>query len=222
MIPGSSARARCVLSMPRGRRVSAMQNCVSDRPPTPMSVLTLAAARDVRISTFRQPVVEFRLSCRSLGYSRGMKRRQLQLDSLVAVPTEARRLMEHGYDRAGAWSLGQVCEHLARAIESSMDGFDFAVPWWMRLGAPVGRWMVLRLRWMPAGAPAPRKWVPTDPVDDHVGVERLTRAIERFIAWDKPLHASPLLGHLTRDQWDLLHRLHAAHHLGFLIPNAPD
>src|SRR5262249_62161381 len=68
-----------------------------------------------------------------------MQRRTIRLVDFPAVLTEAERLAA-GYDRAGTWTLAQVCHHLARVIELSLDGFPARMPWVMRLGA---RWLVL-------------------------------------------------------------------------------
>lgn len=151
-----------------------------------------------------------------------MKRRKVRIESVAEILDEGRRVLDGGYERVGRWSLGQVCEHLARMIEASMDGFSVGVPWWFRLGAPVARRMVLGWGVMPAGAPAPKAWVASEPVNDSAGLDRLRGAVARYVAWDQPLHASPALGRLTRAQWDRLHCVHAGHHFGFLVPRRTD
>lgn len=43
--------------------------------------------------------------------------------------------------------------------------------------------------------------------------------IARFAAFAGPLPAHPRLGTMTRDEWIRFHRLHCAHHLGFVVPD---
>src|SRR5215831_9351550 len=102
-----------------------------------------------------------------------MQRRTLRLADLPAVLAEAERLAA-GYDRAGHWTLGQVCQHLARVIELSLDGFPSRMPWWMGL---VARWFVLprmlRHQALSGRFPAPEYLQPPDEVEDCQGVDRL-------------------------------------------------
>jgi hypothetical protein len=147
------------------------------------------------------------------------QRRPLRLPDLDAVVREAESLLASGYTRGGAWGLGQNAEHLARAIEQSMDGYPSLLP------APV-RWLI---RWMALGkilrhevitrkVPAPPYMRPADGVEDRAGVERLRAAVARFNAHAGPLHPSPAFGKLTREQWREVHVWHSEHHLSHLHP----
>jgi len=63
--------------------------------------------------------------------------------------------------------------------------------------------------------------VPDKVVDEQAAVAELRALIARLNnpAAPQQLHPSPLFDHLTAEEYRRLHLLHAAHHLGFLIPN---
>lgn len=145
-------------------------------------------------------------------------RRALQFPDLDAVLREADSLLARGYLRGGQWSLGQNCEHLARAISGSVQGYPFLLP------APL-RWFI---RWLYFGkiqrrevivrrVAAPKFLQPPASLDDQLGVEHLREAIHRFQTCPT-LHPSPIFGTLTRDEWNMVHLWHCEHHFSFLHP----
>jgi len=154
-------------------------------------------------------------------------RRTLRFESLDEVIADAEVLRAHGYERLGNWSLGQVCDHLARAMNMSIDGIEFRVPWVFRLVARGLRGRMLR-NGLPAGLPlkgaAAKGLKPADQVNDADGVEALHRAVAR-LKTEPTRNPSPVFGTLTAQQWDQFHRRHAELHLSFLKPapkSAPD
>jgi hypothetical protein len=68
-----------------------------------------------------------------------LKRRTIRYETMHDVVNEARQLSKESYQRAGEWSLGQVCNHLADAVNMSRDGFPTGLP------KPIGRVMRLAL-----------------------------------------------------------------------------
>ena len=153
--------------------------------------------------------------------SESVRRRRLRFSNLRAVAVEAEQLLHAGYERAGRWSLGQVCTHLAQAMEASSngpDGFDgFMMPMWYRpVAKPILHW-ILVTGWIPAGVKLPDAALPTEAADE-VSVERLRRAVERVDRHVGPWSPHPFFGSMTATQWQRYHRVHAAHHLGFLVP----
>ena len=148
-----------------------------------------------------------------------MGRRTLRLQSLDEAGSEAARLIAAGYDRVGAWSLAQVCEHMAIVITMSIDGFPSRFPWPMRV---VARWLylkpILAHHVFRKRLPAPKYVLPADTTDDAVGVERLRAAIQRFGSHPGPFAPSPVFGDLTPEQWREIHLWHCEHHFSFLLP----
>ncbi|MFW6059376.1 MAG: DUF1569 domain-containing protein [Phycisphaeraceae bacterium] len=146
-------------------------------------------------------------------------RRTLRFTALDDIIADAEVLRAHGYRRLGNWSLGQVCDHLARLMHVSIEGTAFRLPWWQRLLLRPLRARMLR-RGFPAGVPLEREaaaLLPGDEISDADGLEALHRAINR-LRTDPTRHPSPVLGPLSRAQWDQFHCRHAEHHLSFLVP----
>ena len=63
-------------------------------------------------------------------------RRTLRFQSYDDILADARAMNAQPTRYLGNWSLGQICEHLAKAIEYEIDGAPFAVPWYLRLVGP--------------------------------------------------------------------------------------
>lgn len=149
--------------------------------------------------------------------------RKLRFESLDDVAAEVRRLHEQGWEALGQWSLGQACHHLSFVMRSSLDGFppDVRGPRWLRwiVSATVPVWIN---RPIPPGIPLRGGLTalqPPDRIDEDAAVAECLALIERLKA-EPQRHPSPVAGRLSRSRWDLLHRNHAAHHLGFLVPRA--
>ena len=154
-----------------------------------------------------------------MGEAKG--RRKLYFDDADALLREVDSLLASGYSRAGKWSLGQMCDHLAKVIEMSIDGYPMMMP------APV-RWLV---RWvafkkiqrhepLSRKVPAPKWLQPADGVEDRAGVDRLRAVVARWKAHAGPMRPSPIFGAMTNEEWRNVHLWHAEHHLSFLHPVA--
>ncbi len=151
------------------------------------------------------------------------KRRALHFETLDEIVAEAERLDGVAYARVKKWSLGQNTEHVAKMMEGSLDGFGFRLPVVFRWVARLFKDRVLEGP-MPAGIKggASKKFRPflaSDDVTDGAGIERLRRAVHR-LKTEPQREPSPLLGELTREEWDRFHRTHAELHLGHLVPDA--
>ena len=148
-------------------------------------------------------------------------RRTLRLTSLDELLAEVDRLHAQPYRRLGNWSLGQMCVHLARLMHECIDGFTFGPPRVVRWLAPLFKARLLR-RGFPAGmtlkGPAAQALSPP-PVSDSEGVQRLRDAVQRLQS-EPQRQPSPLLGRMSREQWDQFHLRHAELHLSFLAPDA--
>jgi hypothetical protein len=151
-----------------------------------------------------------------------MKRRSLDFGSFDALRAEVLRLRVVPYTRAGAWSLGQNCEHIAKMMDQSIDGFEAKLPWIVRAGGPLVKWWLFRSRRMPSGVKAPPSFMPGDEVADDAGADRLLAALDRYTSYSGPMQPSPLLGAVSREEWDQIHLIHASHHLSFIVPGEPN
>jgi hypothetical protein len=147
-----------------------------------------------------------------------MKRRPLRFQTFDEVIADLDRLRSVGYRKAGNWSLGQICNHLAIVFRGSLDGFPGAkAPWYLRLVAPVATWWTLTFKSMPTGVRIPRELEP-QAGDEASEVEEFKRVLRRFEGHKGPLHPSPFGGACDYETWRKIHLIHCAHHLSFLHP----
>jgi uncharacterized protein DUF1569 len=148
-----------------------------------------------------------------------MNPRDLQFADFNAVRAELDRLQRGGYDKAGAWDLAQMCDHLIYFMAGSLDGHQFKVPWIFKV--LFGRLVLRRIlsnRKMKRGVFTPQKPLPEPGGDEAMAVDKLKNTIARIESHNGEFIDSPFFGHLTPEQWRDLHLIHAGHHLGYLIP----
>jgi len=149
-------------------------------------------------------------------YDYGMPRRSIDFRSFQQFRDDVVSISQGSYTRAGTWSLAEVADHLSRALEMSMDGTIAKAPVVLRLMSPAIKRVILFRRKMPAGVKAPVGLIPESTPADAPAVAKLLADIDRYTQFNQPLKPSPLFGHLTRDEWDQIHLIHASHHLSFL------
>jgi hypothetical protein len=150
-----------------------------------------------------------------------MKQRELDFKTFDEMLAELDRLHKSGYDKAGQWDLGQTCDHLTYFIRGTLDGHPFHVPWLLKI--LLGRfilWRILKTKRMWAGATTPQKPLPEPGGDEAAAVAQFKKAVARLRDHQGEMHASPLFGYLTPQQWRDLHLIHSAHHLGYLLPKS--
>ncbi len=154
-------------------------------------------------------------------------RRSLRFEGLDDILRDVALLRENGYDRAGNWSLAQICSHLADWMSFPLDGFPKAPApiraalWIMKhTFARRGLRKALKTGATSTGVPTIPQTVAAPGMDEAIAVERLRRVVARFKSHTGPLHPSPLFGDLDRETTTRLHLIHCAHHLSFLIPKA--
>lgn len=147
-------------------------------------------------------------------------RRRIDLPTFDAAIAEVRSLIATGYEKAGQWDLSQTCQHLAGAINATIDGLgDFKPPLLERM---VARFFikdaVLRSRRLRGGIEGPPQLMFPSTGDDAAALALFITAIERFRKHQGPCHNHPHFGKLTHAEWEQFHTIHASHHLGFLVP----
>jgi len=142
----------------------------------------------------------------------------LAFASLDHVILDVEQLLA-GHITVGSWSLGQICDHLARSIIYSLEGFPVRAPWLLRktLGPLLLR-RILRSGRFVEGMKAPPPYQPKPIADARDEAEALRAAIRRFTSHDGPLVEHPLAGAVSRSDWERFHCIHCAHHLSFVLP----
>ncbi len=153
------------------------------------------------------------------------ERRELRFATMDDMLAEAERLAAAPQvELVGNWSLGQILEHVALAIEKAIDGTAGQAPWYMRLMMKfVGPSMLRRLETgtVPSGFRMPKSlqgdFLPANNVTTEDGLDHLRRAVERWKAEDRrATHVA--FGSITSEQHDLVQRRHAEMHFSHVIP----
>lgn len=143
-------------------------------------------------------------------------RREVKYASLEEMLADAERLASVSNVRTlGNWSHGQIYEHLARALDTSIDGSDMSFP------APA-RWLMSLLmkkkflyREIPAGFKVTGKVIPNETSTEQ-GLASLRKAVARQQSEsNRAIH--PGFGHLTNAEWEAFHLRHAEMHMSFLV-----
>ena len=147
-------------------------------------------------------------------------RRRLRFADFNDVLGEVRALAERPTRPLGNWTLGQVCQHLATAIEVSISGgADIRVPLRARLLARLVRRRILK-NGLPTGVRLPGEGAARlmpGPTSNADGVAALERAIEHLRS-TRTRHPHPALGRMNVRQWNAFHLRHAELHLSFILP----
>lgn len=145
-------------------------------------------------------------------------RRTARYASLDEFLDDARRLADMEVQALGNWSQGQIYEHLARALNSSIDGAGFSFPAPLRLMMSLFMKRKFLTQQLPAGFKAPAKAQKFIPDETSVadGLASLEAAITRQKQEsDRALH--PGFGSLTHEEWDQFNLRHAEMHMSFLV-----
>lgn len=147
------------------------------------------------------------------------QRRTVDYSTLEEVRLDAEAIAAGPYTTVGAWTYGQILDHLAKAIHASIDGFPFKAPLYMRLAAPLVKNSVLTKRMQP-GWKLPKSadsYLPPSDVTVEDALDRLVKGIDRLDTAN-PEAAHPVFGKLAREEWIQLHLRHAELHMSFVVP----
>jgi hypothetical protein len=148
------------------------------------------------------------------------ERRALTFTRLDEVMPDVDRLLA-GHQTVGNWSLGQICNHLTAALLGSVEGFDFGVPWFLRLTlGRLAKRQILRSGRVRAGVKLPERALPRPGLDDRAEAEALRAALNHFSGYTGAVADHPFFGRMTKPEWIRLHLIHCAHHLSFVLPVA--
>lgn len=155
-------------------------------------------------------------------------RRRLRFDTLEEAVLDAEGLLQNGYVMTGSWDLTQCCNHMAKVMLYPIDGFP-RFPLHMKIAtglmrytiAPIMLKRILRTNKWPERVPTDTESLPVETGRDRPAVDEFRLAVNRLLTFNGPWKTSPLFGLLDKEQLVHLHRIHTAHHLGFLVPK-PD
>jgi Protein of unknown function (DUF1569) len=146
-------------------------------------------------------------------------RRAIRYESFDEVMPDVERLLS-GHTTVGAWSLAQICHHLATVMRRVVDlpaSTQHDPSKWV--GEEEKR-KVLDSGLLPEGLPAPPEIVPAPALDQRAEADGLRNAIAHYKASAGPVIPHRFFGPLTKSEWDQLQLIHVAHHLSFAVPTA--
>jgi hypothetical protein len=146
-------------------------------------------------------------------------RRPLSFASFDEVMPDVERLLE-GHATVGAWSLGQICRHLATVLRRVADA-PATTP------ADPSQWVgeerkrqVFESGTLPEAIPGPPETMPTPGLDPREEAEGLRAAIAHYRSSGGPVIPHRLFGPLSKAEWERLQLIHLAHHLSFAVPSS--
>ncbi len=150
-----------------------------------------------------------------------LHRRQLDFQNWHEALTDIDRLRRSGYDRSGNWDLSQVLDHVGEGLRTAMHGFEHRANWAIRrVFGPMVLRGILRKRRMKAGIKVPQWWLPGPTHDESAAVDQFRAEIAEFEKMSTTPFPHPFFGQISKQQWQDLVLIHAAHHLSFLIPRS--
>lgn len=150
-------------------------------------------------------------------------RRTVRYQSMAELLADAEQLAVSEHRTIGNWSLGQIFEHISKAITCSMDGFGFQAPWFSRVFIAPFVKNAMITKGMKPGFKLPKRaesLLPTPAVSTEVGLESLRQSIRRFDR-EPGRQPHPFLGPLASQEWISLMLRHAELHMGFVLPTSP-
>lgn len=148
-----------------------------------------------------------------------LSRRRLDFKDWSQALADIDRLRASGYDRSGNWDLSQVLDHVGEGLRTAVRGHDHRGPWIVRkVFGPIILKRIIRDRRMKAGIKVPKWWLPGPTHDESAAVGKFRSDVAAFEVMTTTPCPHPFFGPMTKQQWNDLALIHAAHHLGFLIP----
>lgn len=148
-------------------------------------------------------------------------RPDLRFDSIRAMREDVEHLRKVGYDKAGAWDLAMILDHLAKAMSSPFREGERNLPWPI---SPIARRlvhrMVLKQTYPSITIPAPPTIRPEPGVAIEDAYAEFLGACSLCEKLEGDTVVSPPFGKLPRADFFGMQLLHGAHHLSFLKPRS--
>jgi len=146
-------------------------------------------------------------------------RRHLDFQTWPDLLADIDHLRQAHYDRAGNWDLSQILDHVGEGLRTALHGIDHQAAWIIRrFIGPLILKRILSQRRMKTGIKVPQWWLPGPSHDESAAVDQFRAQVSAFQGMTSTPFPHPFFGPLTKQQWNDLVLVHAAHHLSFLIP----
>lgn len=149
--------------------------------------------------------------------------RNLHFDTLDDLLADARRIAQQpDAPTRGSWSASQNIWHVARYLQASVEGYPFAVPWYLKLIGPLMKKRMIT-KTMSPGYTTPRKVShEMEPQNVDPTLTTMDQAIQLLETWAGKaneqgfIERNPAFGPMDRQQWVDLHCRHAELHFGLV------
>ena len=146
-------------------------------------------------------------------------RRDVHYKNFAELLADVESLAESESRTLGNWSQGQILRHLARSLDTSIDGAPFSFP------APLQFVMRLLMKKrfltkpLTPGFQLPKKAGALLPEETSLedGLAEIRTAIQR-LQTDPHREVHPGFGKLTKDESDQFQLRHAEMHMSFVVP----
>jgi hypothetical protein len=147
-------------------------------------------------------------------------KRSLRFESVDELLAEVERLRQAGYTKLGEWELPQMMDHIARQMTLLLEPGGPRVPWALQwIARRVIHRMAVRKKYLPFKARAAEQLKPSPDATDASAYASLVAAVDRLRSLKGDLIDTHTFGTMSRHDYIQMQLVHAAHHLGFLIPN---
>jgi hypothetical protein len=148
-------------------------------------------------------------------------RRKLRFESLDDVLAEAERLASGEVKLLGNWSLAQILQHLAKGLNSTIDGTSLKIPLFMKLAGRLFMKKKFIYGEIPAGIEIPKEaqaqFLPPGNIEPEAALSELRAAIERVKSADARAD-HPIFGKMSLEESDQFQMRHAEMHFSFVLP----
>lgn len=125
----------------------------------------------------------------------------------------------------GNWSLAQIVDHLAKAYRLQVEPTSFKPPWIIGFIARTFMKRAMLTKPLPSGFKIPNKHRETFEPKDSTSLSDAVRALEDAIELCKSsttVQRHPILGKLSRDEWQAFNLRHAEMHMSFVVAGKSD
>ena len=144
-------------------------------------------------------------------------RREVHYDSWVEMLAEAESLSQQKIRTLGNWTYPQIVWHIAKSMNTSIDGAGFTLP------APA-RWLMsllLKRRFLTKSLPTGFKTSTHLIADESLAVESALDELRAAIArqdteTERAIH--PGFGRISNEEHTAFHLRHAEMHMSFVVP----
>lgn len=144
--------------------------------------------------------------------------RNLEFKKIEQVIEEINRIQSSPVvNTTGLWSLYQIIQHLSSNLEYSMSNYPKLFPSFLKSTVgKIAKFIVLGSNRMRSGLPNPIAPKFREEGDAKKEIKLYLERIEKFKNFQGSFASHPIFDFMTKEEWEKLHAMHAAHHLSYV------